>query len=122
MSSVLIIDDDPLMYELYQLIFENAGFEVAVAPNGPAGISLLAKGAKPDVILLDIMMPKMSGLEVLAKLAELPARPPVIALSNLLDESTERQAKEAGAIRYVVKSQIAGKELVTIAKECISVA
>ena len=90
---VLLIDDEERLCEMLKLGLESAGpYEVGFATDGKTGL-LMAKKGSPDVILLDIRMPKMSGIEVLRDLKkDYPlSNIPVLMLSGLLDEATKRE-------------------------------
>jgi len=101
---VLVIDDDPVILELLRVNFEIEGFEVVVAPDGVEGLAK-ASGAKPDVILSDIMMPRMDGLEVVARLKAGAATRhiPIILLSAKAQNAEVQQGLDAGADDYVTK-------------------
>lgn len=122
MVRILIVEDDPLMSRMYQKIFTFEGFEVCTAGDGQEGLDQ-AKLAKPTLILLDIMMPKMNGLEVLEKLksdGELKTIP-VIMLTNLAGQQDAETALQKGAIKYIVKSEHEPKELAHIVKEILMI-
>ena len=70
-KKVLIIDDEPELVEIYSESLKNAGYSVIIAGNGADGLKL-ARSEKPDLILLDLKMPQMPGLEVMAKIKEDP--------------------------------------------------
>ena len=102
---VLLIDDDERLCEIIQLGLERSGgFEVGFATSGKSGILMAKKGA-PDVILLDVRMPDMSGIEVLRTLkSRYPlSEIPVIMLSGLLDESTKTECDYHYGEDYVEK-------------------
>ena len=101
---VLVIDDDPVIVELLRVNFEIEGFEVIVAGDGPEGLQLAATRG-PDVILSDIMMPRMDGLEVVATLKRGAGTKhiPVILLSAKAQNAEVQQGLEAGADDYVTK-------------------
>ena len=101
---VLVIDDDPVILELLRVNFEIEGFEVVAAADGVEGLAK-ASGAKPDVILSDIMMPRMDGLEVVARLkAGAGTRHiPIILLSAKAQNAEVQQGLDAGADDYVTK-------------------
>jgi len=117
---VLLIEDDPLMIRLYEKIFRRKGYEVDIAERGMVGLTKAAEG-KPNLILLDIMMPEMDGFEVLAKLVADPATKsiPVIVLTNLAGEEDEKRALDMGAVRYVVKSEHNPDEIAGFAEEIL---
>jgi CheY-like chemotaxis protein len=121
MAKILIIEDDPLMSRMYQQIFSFDKHEVEVADDGEQGI-LRAKEFKPTVIMLDVMMPKLNGFEVLDRLKldpELKAIP-VIMLTNLSSDQDAQTAMLKGAVRYIVKNQHDPKEVSKMVKEIIA--
>lgn len=122
MVKILIVEDDPLMSKMYQKIFTFEGFEVHIAADGQEGFNLI-KSVKPSLILLDVMMPKMNGMEVLEKLKsdnELKTIP-VIILTNLAGQQDADMALRKGAIKYIVKSEHEPKELAHIVKEILMI-
>ncbi|MBU0572686.1 response regulator [Patescibacteria group bacterium] len=121
MPRILIIEDDPLMTRLYQKVFRFEKYDVDVASNGKLGLEKV-KLEKPTLILLDIMMPEMNGLEVLTKLKadEETKKIPVIVLTNLAGTQDAETAMAKGAVRYIVKSEHDPKEVVKIVKEILA--
>ena len=93
MIKILIVEDDPLMSRMYQKIFTFEGFEAHMAGDGQEGLEQ-AKSVKPALILLDVMMPKMNGLEVLEKLKNDGGLKtiPVIMLTNLAGQQDAETA------------------------------
>lgn len=75
MAKILIVDDEPTILELYKYIFEDAGYEVALAKNGRQALEILQKTI-PDFIVLDVSMPEMSGKEFVIELNRLAVRDP----------------------------------------------
>ena len=118
---LLIIEDDPLMVRMYQKIFTLEKFEVETATNGEEGLEKVKK-VKPILILLDIMMPKMNGLQVLDKLKADPEtkKIPVVVLTNLAGEKDAETAMMKGAVKYIVKSDYEPKQVVNMVKEIIA--
>ena len=106
MSKVLLIEDDPLIYRLYEKLFTLEGFEIELAENGQLGLDKL-QSFTPDIILLDIMMPTMNGMELLTKLKEDPATQniPVVVLTNMSDMNVANMAQSKGAQLVIIKSQ-----------------
>ncbi|HSX06748.1 MAG TPA: response regulator [Candidatus Saccharimonadia bacterium] len=121
MAKVLIIDDDQSMQSLYQRIFSLEGFEVKVATGGVAGLEQ-AQSFQPDVILLDMMMPGVNGLEVLGKLKadDKVKHIPVIVMSNYSELSITTHAMQLGASQYLVKSDIEPSELVSVVRATLA--
>lgn len=116
---VLIIDDERGILDLYKEQFSSQGIETIVANTSQDGI-VLAKDKKPDVILLDIIMPRLNGLDVLGQIKNTPEIKdiPVYLLTNLPEEASGAKAKELGAAGYFVKANFEPK---TIADKLLSV-
>jgi len=121
MAKILIIEDDPLMSRLYQKVFKFENYDVAATSNGREGLEA-ARTGKPTLILLDIMMPEMNGLEVLDKLKADPElkKIPVVVLTNLAGTQDAETALAKGAVKYIVKSEHEPKEVVQMVKEIIA--
>jgi len=120
-GNVLLVDDDPLIIRMYQKKLEQDGYTVDIATNGEEALIQVMK-QKPDVILLDVMMPKMNGVQTLKKLKEQgeTAAIPVIILTNLGDKEEDvENAKDLGALDYLVKSEIELKELSLRVKQAV---
>ena len=110
---ILIVDDDPLIARMYENRMQLDGYDVNVAANGEEALADVLR-QKPDIILLDVMMPKMNGVETLKALKddEKTKDIPVIILTNLGDRPEDiDKAKSLGALDYLVKSKISLKEL-----------
>jgi DNA-binding response OmpR family regulator len=103
-TRVLVADDDHDIRELVQLKLTSAGFEVATAPDGRAALDL-ALADPPDLLVLDLMMPGLTGLEVCAALRGTPAtaRLPIILLTAKAQEADITRGLATGADDYVVK-------------------
>ena len=108
------MDDDPLIVRMYERKLTQEGFAVMLAPNGDEALHLL-ETKRPDLILLDVLMPKMNGWEVLKRLKANDATKdiPVITLTSLGDRPEDiEKFKDLGVKEYLVKSQIELKDLV----------
>lgn len=118
---LLIVEDDPLMSRLYQKIFTFEKYTVDAASDGMEGLEK-ARTVKPMLILLDVMMPKMNGLQVLDKLKADPETKdiPVVVLTNLASEKDAEMALLKGAVKYIVKSEHEPKEIIAMVKEIIA--
>ena len=103
-STVLVVDDDPVILKLLEVNFEMEGFTVLVAHDGEEGIEV-ARSNQPDVVVSDIMMPKTSGLELVVALKgdESTRDIPIILLSAKAQNADVRTGLEAGADDYVTK-------------------
>jgi CheY-like chemotaxis protein len=121
MAKVLIVEDDPLMSRMYQKIFIFEKYEVEIAGNGEEGLKK-ASEVGPTVILLDVMMPKMNGLQVLDSLKANDATKhiPVIMLTNLAGQQDAETALAKGAVKYIIKSEHEPKEVADMVTEIIS--
>jgi len=120
MAKILIVEDDPLMLRMYQKIFTFEKHEVEVAQNGEEGLAKV-KTFNPTIILLDIMMPKMNGLQMLERLKSDPATKaiPVVMLTNLAGQQDAETALSKGAVKYIVKSEHEPKEVADMVGEII---
>ncbi|MCF7865013.1 MAG: response regulator [Candidatus Pacebacteria bacterium] len=102
-QKILIIEDEKTLARALEIKLVKAGFDVRVVFNGEDGITLLEKDTF-DLILLDLIMPKMDGFGVLNSLLEKKIKIPVIVLSNLSHESDMKKAREFGAREFYIKS------------------
>jgi len=114
---LLLIEDDPLMLRMYKKVFDLEGYEVLLASGGQEGLDK-AKSENPSLILLDIMMPKMNGFEVLGELKENPETKniPVVVLTNLAGTQDAEKAISMGASKYIIKSEQDPKEVAGMVK------
>lgn len=121
MAKVLIIEDDPLMSRMYQKIFTFEKYEVEVAGDGEEGLTK-ANTIQPTIILLDVMMPKMNGLQVLEQLKtnDLTKHIPVIMLTNLAGQQDAETALAKGAVKYIIKSEHEPKEVADMVNQIIA--
>jgi DNA-binding response OmpR family regulator len=103
-STILVVDDDPVILKLLEVNFEMEGFTVLVAHDGEEGIEV-ARQDRPDVIVSDIMMPKRSGLELVSELKGDPDTSdiPIILLSAKAQNADVRTGLDSGADDYVTK-------------------
>ncbi|MFA6493071.1 MAG: response regulator [Patescibacteria group bacterium] len=117
---VLIIDDERGILKMYTEYFKATGIESFQAIDGQTGIKI-AREQKPDVILLDIIMPRYNGLDVLKdiKSDQDLKNIPVFLLTNLPEESSGDKAKELGASGYLVKAQYEPKMIVDVIRGAI---
>lgn len=112
-KKILLIEDDPLMLRMYKRTFEVEGYKILLAESGEKGIEFTKK-EKPDVILLDILMPGINGFEVLRRIQKDSqiSNIPVIILSNLIDtDAMIAKTKQLGAKGYLVKSDYTPEEV-----------
>jgi CheY-like chemotaxis protein len=111
---ILLVEDDRFQRKAVEAALRERGFDVQVAIDGEEALRLVAEGERPDLVLLDLIMPKVSGFEVLRRLKEggATARVPVIVLSNLGQRGDFERAIEGGAAAYLVKAKVTLRELV----------
>jgi CheY-like chemotaxis protein len=115
-ATVLIVDDDPVIAMMYGLGLERAGYHVLAAKDGVAGLELV-ETAHPDLILLDVRMPVMDGIEVLTRLvSDMATRDiPVVMLSNYSESAIVKKALSLGAKQYLVKIDTTPAEVAAVA-------
>ena len=101
-ARVLVVDDDPATVELLQEFLVAKGYEVLTASDGAEALQKV-KEERPHVILLDIHMPKMDGLEVLRQVKAIDPTVSVIMVTGVNEEAIGRKAMELGAFDYIVK-------------------
>lgn len=120
-QKILIVEDDEPLSDVLQERFENEGFRVIVAKNGVDGL-LLALDEKPAIILLDIVMPKLGGLDMLKQLREYEAGKniPVIILTNLSDSKEVHEALANGVRDYMVKADWAIADVVESVRKLLT--
>jgi CheY-like chemotaxis protein len=113
MKKILIAEDDKFLARAYQVKFAKAGFDVQVATDGEETLTIL-KTFQPDVILLDLIMPKKDGFVILAELKknEQYKNIPVIIASNLGQPGDMEKAKSLGAVDYFIKSDFSLKKII----------
>ncbi len=118
MAKILIVEDDPILSDLYNNTFSLNGFATHTAKNGLEGFETAVK-ENPDIIFLDVMMPKMNGLELIEALKknENTKNIPVIILSNFSDEKLAKEAMMKGAVAYIIKSNYEPKEVIQMANK-----
>jgi DNA-binding response OmpR family regulator len=119
-AKILFIEDDKFLRKVYREKFERSNFEFIEAITGNEGISK-ARAEKPDLILLDLMLPGKSGFEVLIELkSSLDTKDiPVVVLSNLGQESDKKRCFDLGAVHYIVKPEASLSQVVNEIKECL---
>jgi DNA-binding response OmpR family regulator len=117
-KTVLIIEDDQMINSMYKTKLEASGFKVVSATNGADGLEL-AKKEKPDIILLDVIMPQLDGFSVLEELMKdgKIKSVPVILLTNLGTDEDIEKGKKLGAVDYVVKANITPTEVIAKVNE-----
>lgn len=120
MTKIMITEDDPTLRDIYTTRFSAEGYEVVSASDGETALSTAVK-ERPDLILLDIMMPKISGFDVLDILRATPETKDtkIIVMSALSQTADVEKGKALGANAYLVKSQVTLSEVVDKVKEIL---
>ncbi|MBU1292393.1 response regulator [Patescibacteria group bacterium] len=121
MKKILIIEDDPFLSEMYSAKFVESGFETELAIDGKSGLAKI-KSIRPDLILLDIVLPKMDGFEVLKKIKEDESikEIPVVLLTNLGQKNEVEKGLSLGADEYIIKAHFTPTAVVTKVKEILN--
>jgi DNA-binding response OmpR family regulator len=119
---ILVVEDDKFLQKILTTKFGKEGFDVRAAADGEEALRM-AITESPSVILLDLILPKMTGFEVLAELKTnaKTKNVPVIVLSNLGQDEDIRRAKELGALEFFVKADVSINEVVRKVKELYAV-
>lgn len=112
MKKILLVDDDQALRQLYSLELTGRQYNVIAAEDGQDGLDK-AKKEKPDIILMDIMMPKMDGIAALSKMKADPdiKNIPVMMLTNFGQESLVQQSFSLGAVDYLLKYKVTPAEM-----------
>lgn len=120
MNTILLVEDDSSLIDIYSITFTHENFAIVVAHDGEECLQKV-KTIMPDLILLDLMMPEMNGIQVLEKLkADTKTKDiPVLILSNIVESAHETRALELGAQQYLIKSQYLPMDIVNIVKNTL---
>lgn len=123
MTKIAIIEDDPVINQMYRMKFEAEGFDVALASDGERGVALVREFS-PDIILLDLKMPHVDGATALANIRKLEQGKavPVLILTNLGEEEAPASLKQLNIASYIVKADLTPKQVVTRVKETLGIA
>lgn len=118
MIKIAIIEDDQAIGQMYRFKFEAEGYTVETAENGKSGLELAEK-MKPDIILLDLMMPEMSGDEMLEKLRATPwgEKIKVIVLTNVGEQEIPAKIKELGVSGIILKADMTPRQVAEFVKK-----
>jgi len=119
-NKILIVEDDRFLRDLIAKKLTSEGFKINLALDGPEALESVEK-EKPDLILLDIILPGVNGFEVLKKLKEMPAYQdiPVIILSNLSQADDVKKGTELGAVDFLIKAHFTPSEIVAKVRQVL---
>jgi DNA-binding response OmpR family regulator len=121
MNKILVIEDNAIAANLYRSALSQAGYQVDVASDGEAGLAAIDK-IHPDLVLLDLMLPKVEGLEVLRQIRSNPALKsmPVMVTSNAYTNARMDELWKAGATQILTKAKVSPKELARVVTTALS--
>jgi two-component system, OmpR family, response regulator ArlR len=114
-KKILVVEDEKPMARALELKLNHEGFQVKSVYNGEEAL-LLVKKEPFDLILLDLVMPKINGFEVLSMLREFEIKTPVIVMTNLSQEQDEKKARDLGAVNVFIKSNVTLSKVVEYIK------
>lgn len=122
MTKIAIIEDDAVISQMYRMKFEADGFDVQVANNGRDGIELVEQFS-PDIILLDLQMPVMNGIDALREIrkADRGKTVPVLVLTNLGEEEAPKSLRALGIHSYIVKADLTPRQVAERVKETLGI-
>lgn len=120
MAKILLVEDDVNLRDIYFARFQADNYELVVASNGEEALATAVK-EKPDLILLDVMMPRISGFDVLDILRSTPetAKTKVIMMTALSEQADKDRGKSLGVDEYLVKSQVTLEDVVATVQKVL---
>lgn len=119
MAKILLVEDDLALARMYQIVLEKAGFQIDSALDGQEGLEKIKNG-KPDLVMLDLVLPKKDGFEVLKEMqSDNQIQVPVVCLSVLQQKEDIERARALGAQDYFVKTETLPQELVRRVKDFV---
>jgi DNA-binding response OmpR family regulator len=118
MPKIAIVEDDLAIAQMYRMKFEAEGYHVDIAENGKLGLALCEQ-MKPDLILLDLMMPEMNGDEMLEKMraTDWGKTIKVIILTNVGEQEAPEKLKSLNVLAYIVKAEMTPKQVAELARQ-----
>ncbi len=123
MTKIAIIEDDQAISQMYRIKFEAEGYDVGTAENGKLGLELI-KSLKPDIILLDVMMPEMNGDEMLEKLRQTPfgKHLKVVVLTNMGEQELSPKIRELDVSAVILKADMTPRQVADLVKKQLETA
>ena len=120
MKTILFVEDDPFLIDIYTKKLKKSGFNTKVADSGEKAINMI-RDAKPDILLLDIVLPEIGGWEIIKKIKENPemADLKIVILSNLGQRAEVEKGLSLGAVRYLIKAQYTPSEVIEELKKIL---
>ena len=119
---ILVVDDDPFILDMYVIKFREQGFQIDTATDGKMAIERIDAG-KPDMVLLDVVMPKMDGFDVIKKIQEnkIPRTFKILFLTNFGQKEDVERGMQLGADGYIIKAHFTPSEVVAKVKELLKI-
>lgn len=119
-TKILVIDDDPFILDMYVLKFRDQGFQIETATDGAMGLGKI-KTFTPDIVLLDVVMPKMDGFDVIKKLQEEKKTKnfKILFLTNFGQKEDVERGMQLGADGYIIKAHFTPSEVVNKVREML---
>jgi len=121
MKTILLVEDDPFLIDIYTTKFKEAGFSVEVASDGEEGLRKLSNEEKFDLLVLDIVLPKVDGWEILKKIEsnEKLKKLKIVVLSNLGQKGEVEKGLKLGATKYLIKAHYTPSEVIAEIKQLL---
>ena len=121
MPKIAIIEDDISLADMYQIKLEASGFECVVAYDGKKGLEMITD-KDPDLVLLDLMLPEMTGSEVLARFraTDIGKDTKVIVLTNISEYEAPEDLKKHNILRYMVKANYTPSQIIDVVREALT--
>lgn len=122
MTKIAIIEDDPVISQMYRMKFESEGFDVEIANNGQRGVEMV-RNYRPSIILLDLKMPEMEGAEALREIRghDWGKKIPVIILTNTGEDESPKELRSLGISGYIVKANLTPRQVIQRVKETLGI-
>ena len=121
-NKILIVDDDPFILDMYVIKFKEQGFQIDTATDGKMALEKIQTN-NPDIVLLDVVMPKMDGFDVIKKIQEnkIPRTFKILFLTNFGQKEDVERGMQLGADGYIIKAHFTPSEVVAKVKEVLKI-
>ena len=121
-TKILVVDDDPFILDMYVIKFKEQGFQIDTATDGKMALERIDAG-KPDIVLLDVVMPKMDGFDVIKKIqdSKTPRAFKILFLTNFGQKEDVERGMQMGADGYIIKAHFTPSEVVAKVKELLKI-
>lgn len=119
-ARILVVEDDRFLLNAYAHLLEPEGYTVDIAKDGEEALEVL-KTLRPDLIILDLIMPKKGGMEVLRSIRSNPAlkTTPVIIATNISNTKDQEECERLGAVQYTIKTDVSLQQLLVLVKQTL---